>query len=88
MIDWEQAKAQAECLERLEKIATDACPDLAKGTIVRTWQGLRPRPNHRPAPVIDRVGSNNRILVATGHYRNGILLAPASARIIGEMLLA
>jgi len=81
-------EAQAECLERLKKTATDACPDLVKGTIVRTWQGLRPRPNHRPAPVIDRVGSNNRILVATGHYRNGVLLAPASARIISEMLLA
>ena len=61
--------------------------DLAKGEIVRTWQGLRPRPNHRPAPVIDRVGKNQRILVATGHYRNGILLAPATARIIGDMLL-
>jgi glycine oxidase len=79
--------AQAEELERLKQIAIDICPDLAQGEIVRTWQGLRPRPNHRPAPVIDRVGKNQRILVATGHYRNGILLAPATARIIGDMLL-
>jgi glycine oxidase len=80
--------AQAECLERVKQIAIDLCPDLAKGEIVRTWQGLRPRPNHRPAPVIDRVGNNQRVLVATGHYRNGILLAPATARIIGDMLSA
>ncbi|WP_310417010.1 FAD-dependent oxidoreductase [Chamaesiphon sp. OTE_8_metabat_110] len=79
--------ADPVCLELLDKIAISTCPDLAKGEIVRTWQGLRPRPNHRPAPVIDRVGKNQRILVATGHYRNGILLAPATARIIGDMLL-
>jgi glycine oxidase len=78
--------AQAACLETMRQIAIDICPNLAKGEIVRTWQGLRPRPNHRPAPVIDRVGTNQRILVATGHYRNGILLAPATARIISDML--
>jgi glycine oxidase len=79
--------AQAECLERVKQIAIAICPDLAQGEIIRTWQGLRPRPQQRPAPVIDRVGQNQRILVATGHYRNGILLAPATARIIGDMLL-
>jgi glycine oxidase len=80
--------ADPACMERIKEIAFATCPDLAKGEIIRTWQGLRPRPNHRPAPVIDRVGKNQRILVATGHYRNGILLAPATARIIGDMLLA
>ena len=78
--------AQAESLELVKKMAFNLCPNLATGEIVRTWQGLRPRPNHRPAPVIDRTGNNKRVLVATGHYRNGVLLAPATARIIGEML--
>ena len=80
--------ADAACLEQIEQIAISTCPDLATGEIVRTWQGLRPRPNHRPAPVIDRVGNNGRVFVATGHYRNGILLAPATARIVGDMLVA
>jgi glycine oxidase len=79
--------ADAAALAKIKQIAIDICPMLATGEIVRTWQGLRPRPNHRPAPVIDRVGINKRILVATGHYRNGILLAPATARIINDMLL-
>ncbi len=78
--------AQAECLERVKQIAIDLCPDLAQGEIIKTWTGLRPRPHQRPAPIIDRVGNNGRVLVATGHYRNGILLAPATARLIGEML--
>jgi glycine oxidase len=79
--------AQEECLERLKQVAISTCPNLAQGEIIRTWQGLRPRPNQRSAPVIDRVGVNKRVLVATGHYRNGILLAPTTARIIGDMLL-
>jgi glycine oxidase len=82
--------AQAECLERMQQIAIDVCPDLAQGKIVRTWSGLRPRPHQRPAPIIERlatrVGEPGRILVAAGHYRNGVLLAPATARIVGEML--
>jgi glycine oxidase len=79
--------AQSDCLERLKQIAINLCPDLAKGEIMRTWTGLRPRPHQRPAPVIERLlGLNDRVLVATGHYRNGVLLAPATARIVAEML--
>jgi glycine oxidase len=78
--------AQAESLEQVKQIAIDLCPDLAQGEIIKTWTGLRPRPHQRPAPVIERVGENDRVLVATGHYRNGILLAPATARLICEML--
>jgi glycine oxidase len=78
--------AQVAALERLKRVAIEFCPGLARGEIVRTWTGLRPRPHERPAPVIERVGANGRVLVATGHYRNGILLAPATARSIGEML--
>jgi glycine oxidase len=79
--------ADVESFTKIKQVATEICPMLATGEIIRYWQGLRPRPNHRPAPVIDRVGQNKRVLVATGHYRNGILLAPATARIIGDMLV-
>jgi glycine oxidase len=78
--------AQAKCLERMQQLAIDACPDLAQGQIIRTWSGLRPRPHQRPAPIIERVGESGRIVVAAGHYRNGILLAPATAHLVGEML--
>ena len=78
--------AQLDCLERLKQTAIDLCPDLAAGEIIRTWTGLRPRPHQRPAPVIERLGNNDRVLVATGHYRNGVLLAPATAQIVAEML--
>jgi glycine oxidase len=79
--------AQAECLEQIEQLAIDLCPDLAQGEIIKTWTGFRPRPHQRPAPVIERLGENGRVLVATGHYRNGVLLAPATAQLISEMLI-
>lgn len=63
------------------------CPALAKAEIVKQWSGLRPRPEGRPAPIIDRLPGNSNVLVASGHYRNGVLLAPATARSIREMIL-
>ncbi len=81
------AIAQSESLEQLKQTAIELCPDLASAETLDIWSGLRPRPHQRPAPIIDRVGENGRILVATGHYRNGILLAPATAQLITEMLM-
>jgi glycine oxidase len=81
--------AQAECLKRMQQLAIDVCPDLAQGKIIKTWSGLRPRPHQRPAPIIERLaafGEPGRVLVAAGHYRNGVLLAPATACLVAEML--
>jgi glycine/D-amino acid oxidase-like deaminating enzyme len=50
---------------------------LATATVVRQWQGQRCRPVGRPAPVLEQLEPG--LLVVSGHYRNGVLLAPASA---------
>jgi len=55
---------------------------LAEATVVRTWSGLRPRPEGLPAPIIGHLQGFNNVLLATGHYRNGVLLAPATAQAI------
>ena len=62
------------------------CPDLARAAIIHSWSGLRPRPQGRPAPVIEQLPGFNNVLLATGHYRNGVLLAPATAEAIREMI--
>jgi len=62
------------------------CPCLKAATIQRTWQGLRPRPQGQPAPIVERLAQHPRALIATGHYRNGILLAPATAKLICQMM--
>ncbi|MBD2431710.1 MULTISPECIES: NAD(P)/FAD-dependent oxidoreductase [Fischerella] len=77
-----------ELLESVKQQAIAFCPDLAKATTIRTWSGLRPRPEGRPAPVIEKLPGFNNVLLATGHYRNGILLAPATADAIREMIIS
>jgi glycine/D-amino acid oxidase-like deaminating enzyme len=73
-------------LESVRQQAIALCPELAKAEIIRTWSGLRPRPEGRPAPIIGKLPGFSNILLATGHYRNGVLLAPATAQVICEMI--
>jgi len=62
--------------------ALSLVPALEKARIEETWAGLRPdTPDHLPilGPT-DREG----LLIATGHFRSGILLAPITAQLIRE----
>jgi glycine oxidase len=55
-------------------------------SIVDTTVGLRPgSPDN--APIVGATALDG-LLVATGHYRNGILLAPVTAREITRLLVA
>ena len=82
-----EIQANAEMLNGVFKKAIALCPALATATIIKQWSGLRPRPERRSAPIIDRLSGNSNILIASGHYRNGVLLAPATARTIREMIV-
>jgi glycine oxidase len=54
---------------------------------IRAWAGFRPGTGNQ-GPVINRVPGTN-VWLAYGHYRNGILLTPATARLVsGEILSA
>ncbi|MCU0532823.1 MAG: FAD-binding oxidoreductase [Hydrococcus sp. Prado102] len=79
--------AQAELLEKIKQDAIAFCPGLANATIIRTWSGKRPRPEGIAAPIIGHLEGYNNVLLATGHYRNGVLLAPATALAIREIIL-
>ena len=71
--------SQPELLERIKQQAISFCPTLQDAKIIKTWFGKRPRPQGEPAPVIRKLPQYNNVLLATGHYRNGVLLAPATA---------
>ena len=69
-------------LEKLLTAANEMVPELSKAEIVETWCGLRPgTPDQLPILGPAEIGG---LLFATGHYRNGILLAPITAKLIGE----
>jgi len=85
--DGYQVEPDASRLEIVRQEAIAFCPALADATIIRTWLGLRPRPEGRPAPIIGNLPGYSNILLATGHYRNGVLLAPATAQAIKEAIV-
>ncbi len=80
------AIADKSLLDQVWRGAIALCPDLAQGEIVRAWSGLRPRPQGRPAPILETLQGYDNVLLATGHYRNGVLLAPASARWVVDQI--
>jgi glycine oxidase ThiO len=60
------------------------CPALAQYPVVEQWWGFRPAtPDDLP---ILGYSADPRLILAIGHYRNGILLAPATAQIIADLL--
>ncbi|MFQ3615517.1 MAG: FAD-dependent oxidoreductase [Cyanobacteriota bacterium] len=74
-------------LEMVWEGAIALCPKLSQAKVLHTWSGLRPRPANRPAPVLERLSACPNLILATGHYRNGVLLAPATAEWVrGEIL--
>lgn len=75
-----------EALVALRQLHGDAPDWLRRCRTLRQWQGLRARPVGQPAPVLQEPLPG--LLVVTGHYRNGILLAPASAAWAAERLEA
>ncbi|MGK7896275.1 MAG: NAD(P)/FAD-dependent oxidoreductase [Xenococcus sp. (in: cyanobacteria)] len=78
--------AETELLEQLIKNAIAFCPALKDATIIESWSGKRPRPQGQAAPVIGKLAGYNNVLLATGHYRNGVLLAPATAKEISTII--
>ncbi len=71
--------------DQVMRQAIEFCPSLKDAEPIRTWFGLRPRPQGRPAPIIEELEPN--VLLATGHYRNGVLLAPATAAEVREKIV-
>jgi glycine oxidase len=64
--------------------ALAALPSLAELTVSETWAGLRPgSPDHKPFIGATRLAG---YFVAAGHYRNGILLTPATALAVADAL--
>lgn len=78
--------AEPALLDKVKEAASSLCPALAEATILGTWFGKRPRPEGRPAPIIGHLTGYSNVLLATGHYRNGVLLAPATAQAICKMI--
>jgi glycine/D-amino acid oxidase-like deaminating enzyme len=75
-----------EALDALRERAVALCPALAGARVTRSWSGLRPvTPDLQP--IIGADPSDQRVILACGHSRNGILLAPLTGQWVAEQLL-
>jgi glycine oxidase len=63
------------------------CPRLLDAPLQMTWSGLRPK-TPDGLPVLGSHPIHSNLVFATGHYRNGILLAPVTGRKIASLLQA
>lgn len=71
-------------LDRICSAAIELVPALAGAEVIETWSGLRPdTPDHLPLLGPSELPG---LTIATGHYRNGILLAPITAKLVGEWI--
>jgi len=77
-------QADPTALAELRQLNGAAPAWLQRARELRRWQGHRPHPIGRPAPVLEQLEPG--LLVATGHYRNGVLLAPATAEWVAQQL--
>ncbi|MGV3621979.1 MAG: glycine oxidase ThiO [Archangium sp.] len=73
-----------EGLAKLLRGTLELVPSLAAAPITQTWAGLRPWTDDQ-LPFLGE-GPKPGLLLATGHFRNGILLAPITARLIGQLV--
>jgi glycine oxidase len=66
--------------------ATELVPELAAAPIEEVRVGLRPATSDE-LPVVGASATMRRVFYATGHYRNGVLLAPLTALGIADLIL-
>jgi glycine oxidase len=77
----------AEGIGRMRELADLLSPSLAEAPIVEEWAGLRPG-SADGLPLLGLpVAGPRGLAVATGHYRNGILLAPITGELVRDLAL-
>ena len=79
-------RVTAEGIRWLLDRATAVFPSLANASFGRAWAGLRPV-SQDGVPWIGRMPGFDNLYLATGHGRNGVLLAPVTAELIRDDLL-
>ncbi len=77
----------ADVRDELLAAARALVPALADCPLVRHWAGLRPG-SRSGLPVIGPVPGIEGLYLNTGHFRNGVVLGPASARLLADLILA
>ncbi len=77
-------RVDADTIGRLRQAAVGAVPALGKAKTLEVWAGLRPgTPDNLPLLGATTIPG---YFVASGHFRDGILLAPITAKLITQLI--
>lgn len=77
-------RTDADTIQRLHQAAIRLVPELEQARVLEAWAGLRPgTPDDLP---ILGATSTPGYFVATGHFRDGILLTPVTAHVMAEVI--
>jgi glycine oxidase len=80
-----EKRVTPEGLQKIRDAALELFPELANAEVIETWSGLRPG-TPDDLPILGPTELEG-LLIATGHYRNGILLAPVTAKLVREWIM-
>jgi glycine oxidase len=75
----------AKGIHSLLGAAIELVPEISQAEIMETWAGFRPDTVDH-LPILGNSAIEN-LWLATGHYRNGILLAPITAELMAQSIL-
>jgi glycine oxidase len=74
-----------ETIHSLIARSIELVPDLHNAPLSHFWAGLRPfSPTRRP--ILCRAPGLENVIIATGHHRNGIVLAPMTGKLVSELI--
>lgn len=75
-----------QALAELKFAAESMIPKLASHDVIRHWAGLRPG-SAEGVPLISKLPDIDGLYINAGHFRNGVVLGPASARLLTDIIL-
>ena len=80
------ARVTARAVARLTRNAVDMMPGLADAGVAASWAGLRPK-SRTGGPVIGPVPGASGLVVAAGHYKTGLCMAPLTAELVCGLMI-
>jgi len=75
-----------DAFKTLQQFATTLMPKLKEVEVINHWAGLRPGTPHG-VPYIDNHPEIKNLSINAGHFRNGLVMAPASAQLMTDLIL-
>lgn len=81
-----EERTTVEGVRTLLEAATEMLPEMAEASFLEARSGLRPATSDG-LPIVGPSERSDRVVLATGHFRNGILLAPLTASLVAKLMV-